>query len=191
MPNWCDTTYKCVSDDKKELRELKKVLDANFKRKTSRVRNGFGKLWIGNVIDQLGYDWHDYRCRGEITDYSLKGNVLTISQCTAWVEQEGFRHVLKKNFPGMKVYYLEEEPGCEVFHTNDTEGTYFPDRYFLDSYDEPMYFETLEEAAKYVSGVVGHEVNDDFDSIEEALDNYVESQDDDVFYSFHEITVCD
>jgi len=189
MPNWCDTTYRCVGD-KKEIRALKKVLDANNKRKTSRIRNGFGKLWIGNIIDQLGYNWQDFRCRGDITDYQMDGEVLVIYQSTAWTEAEGFREVIEKKFPSVTVYYRLEEPGCEVFCTNSFE--HFPDRYFLDSYDEPMYFEELSEAVKYVASLVGHDIEESVQAITEALDQYVEEhEDEDLFYSFHEFTETD
>lgn len=189
MPNWCDTTYRCVGD-KKEIKALKKILDSNNRRKTSRVRNGFGTMWIGNIIDQLGYSWEQYRCRGEITDYQMDEDVLVIYQSTAWCEQEGFREVIQLKFPSIKVYYREEEPGCDVFCTNSFEQ--FPDRYFLDSYDEPMYFETLAEASKYVASVVGHDVAEDFQAITDALDQYIEAnEDDDMFYSFHEFTEVD
>lgn len=65
-------------------------------------------------------------------------------------------------------------------------GDYFPDRYFLDNYDEPLYFKTIEEAAKSVSQIVGHEVAATVEAIEEALYDYEEDhEDEDVFYSFH------
>ncbi len=186
MPNWCDTTYRCVGD-KKEIEALKKVLDANNHRKTSRVKNGFGTMWIGNIINQLGYDWNKYRCRGEITDYQMDDDALVIYQNTAWCEQEGFREVIKKKFPSISVYYREEEPGCEVFSTNSFEA--FPDRYFLDSYEDPRYFESLSEATKYVSDMVGHEVEESVSAIEEALDTYVEEhENEDLWFSFHEFT---
>lgn len=186
MPNWCDTTYKCVGD-KKELRALKKVLDSNFKRKKTRVPNGFGKCWIGNIIDQLGYDWHKYRCRGEITDYSLDGEVLTINQQTAWCEQEGFRQVIEEKFASLKVYYQEQEPGCEVFSTNSFE--YFPEHYFLDSYEDWEYFKTIDEVAEHVKTIVGHEVEAELNAIQKELDAYVEDHDsEDLFYSLHEFT---
>lgn len=186
MPNWCDTTYKCVGNPK-EIRALKKVIDANFKRKNSRLPNGFGKCWIGNIIDQLGYDWNKYRCRGEITDYSLDGEVLTINQQTAWCEQEGFREVIKLKFPSITVYYQEQEPGCEVFYTNSFE--YFPDHYFLDSCEDWDYFETIEEVVEHVKSIVGHDVEADADKIQKALDAYVEEhEDEDLFYSLHEFT---
>ena len=43
---------------------------------------------------------------------------------------------------------MEEEPGCELFATNSFK--HFPECCLLDSYDEPLYFETIDEAAKYL-----------------------------------------
>jgi len=79
-----------------------------------------------------------------------------------------------------------------VFYTNDSNGTYFPDRYLLDNYDEPLYFETIEEAAECVSSIVGHKVHPAVKAIDEALENYLEEhEDEDVFYSFHEFIVVE
>ena len=191
MANQSDVVYNCIGDPK-EVRSLYKIINANDKRKTSRVKNGFGTLWIGNIIDALGEDWEKLRCRGEIIGYHIENNLLTIYQSTAWCEQEGFRECIEKKFPSIKVYYREEEPGNEVYYTNDTNGDYFPDRYLLDNYDEPLYYETIEEAAESVSGIVGHEVKATVEAIEEALNDYEEEhEDEDVFYSFHEFHICE
>ena len=189
MPNWCDTSYK-VCGDPKEVRSLYKIIDANARRKRPRVNNGFGTLWLGCIIDALGEDWEQYRCRGEITDYHLEDNILTINQNTAWCEQEGFRECIEKKYPSIKVYYIEQESGCDVFYTNDSSGTYFPERYFLDSYDDWYYFKKIEDAAKHVSGIVGYEVDPTVKAIDDALEDYVEEhEDEDIFYSFHEFKV--
>ena len=193
MPNWCDTTYKCVGDPK-EVRALHKILKCIDRRKTTIVRNGFGKWWLGNLVTKLGGKWEDYCCRGEIIDYSLDGDILIISQSTAWSEQEGVRRIIQEKFPSIKVYYREEEPGCGVYYTNDTTGDYFPETYFLDSYDEQLYFETIEDAAESVSGIVGCTVEATIDAIQEALEKYVEQKEssgEEVFYSFHEFKVID
>lgn len=192
MPNYCDTTYKCVGD-LNEVKSLHKVLKYIDKRKTSILKNGFGKWWLGNLVTKLGGDWEKYRCRGEITDYSLDENVLTINQCTAWCEQSGVRRIIEEIFPSIKVYYMEEESGCELFSTNDTSGLYFPSRYILDSTDEWEEFDTIDEAAKFVSKIVGKAVNASFDDVIEALEIYQEEHDDDVdkFFSFHQIEVVD
>ena len=121
MPNWCDTSYKCVGD-LKEVKSLHKVLKYMEKRKTSILKNGFGKMWLGNLVHKLGGDWEKSRCRGEITDFSLDGNVLTINQETAWCEQEGVRQIIEKTYPSIKVYFMEQEPGCGVFYTNDLQA---------------------------------------------------------------------
>ena len=191
MPNWCDVVYKCIGDPK-EVRSLYKIINANDKRKTSRVKNGFGTLWIGNIIDALGEDWEKLRCRGEIIGYHIENNLLTIYQSTAWCEQEGFRECIEKKFPSIKVYYREEEPGCDVYYTNDAERNYFPERYLLNNNDEPLYFNTIEEAAEYVSGIVNQKVEANMKAIEQALDNFEEeNEDDDVYFSFHQIQVVD
>ena len=193
MPNWCDTTYKCVGDPK-EVRALHKILKYIDRRKTTIVRNGFGKWWLGNLVTKLGGKWEDYCCRGEITGYSFDGDVLEIIQYTAWCEQEGVRRIIQEKFPSIKVYYREEEPGCEVYYTNDTTGDYFPETYFLDSYDEQRYFETIEDAAESVSEIVGCTVEATIDAIQEALEKYVEQKEssgEEVFYSFHEFIVID
>ena len=191
MANQSDVVYKCIGDPK-EVRSLYKIINANNKRKTSRVKNGFGTLWIGNIIDALGEDWEKLRCRGEIIGYHIENNLLTIYQSTAWCEQEGFRECIEKKFPSIKVYYREEEPGCNVYYTNDAERNYFPERYLLNNNDEPLYFNTIEEAAEYVSGIVNQKVEANMEAIEKALDNFEEeNEDDDVFYSFHEFQVVD
>ena len=183
--------YKCIGDPK-EVRSLYKIINANDKRKTSRVKNGFGTLWIGNIIDALGEDWEKLRCRGEIIGYHIENNLLTIYQSTAWCEQEGFRECIEQKFPSIKVYYREEEPGCDVYYTNDADRNYFPERYLLNNNDEPLYFNTIEEAAEYVSGIVNQKVEANMTAIEKALDNFEEeNEDDDVFYSFHEFQVVD
>ena len=142
------------------------------------------------MVTKLGGDWEKYRCRGEITDYSLDGNILTICQETAWCEQEGVRQIIEEKFPSIKVYYQEQETGCGVFYTNDATGDYFPERFFLDTGEDWEYFETIQEAAQYVSGIIGKEVKPDKNAIGEALNEYMEEQDDDdVWYSFHEFEV--
>lgn len=106
--------------------------------------------------------------------------------------ESGFRQCIERKFPSIKVYYREEESGCDVFYTNDADRIYFPERYFLDNYDEPLYYKTIEEAAESVSEIVGHDVAPTVEAIEESLNNYEEEHEDEaVFYSFHEFLITD
>lgn len=69
----------------------------------------------------------------------------------------------------------------------DKQLQHFPERYLLDSYDEPLYFEDIEEAAKCVSDIVGHPIEPNVEAIDAALDDYLaEHEDNDTWYSFHE-----
>ena len=165
------------------LHDALKYID---KRKTTIVPNGFGKWWLGNLVTRLGGNWEDYPCRGDITSYSLENETtLMIWQNTAWGEQEGVRRIIEEKLPSVKVYYQVEEPGCELYVTNSF--THFPERYLLDSYNEPLYFETIDEAAKCVSDIVGHPIEPSVEAIDQALDDYLQvHKDDDTWYSFHE-----
>ena len=191
MSNTCFTTYKVVSENKKDVTKLFKTIKRLDGRKTPLVKNGWydPKLWLGCLVKALGGDPQKVYCRGTITFYEMEDDVLTLNTETAWAEMSETRHFIESCFPGMKIYYIEEESGCERFYTNDSEGIYFKDRYYLDGFDDSEYFETLEEAAKYVKEIVGHEVEADFTAINKALSDYVEEHeedDPDCYYSFHE-----
>ena len=191
MSNTCFTTYKVVSEDKKDVTKLFKTIKRLDGRKTPLVKNGWydPKLWLGCLVKALGGDPQKVYCRGTITFYEMEDDVLTLNTETAWAEMSETRHFIESCFPGMKIYYIEEESGCERFYTNDSEGIYFKDLYYLDGFDDSEYFETLEEAAKYVKEIVGHEVEADLKAIDKALSDYVEEHeedDPDCYYSFHE-----
>lgn len=200
MPNWCSTTYICVGNPI-EIRQLHKAIVTNMRRKTSRVKNEFGTLWLGNIIDQLGGNWKDWRCRGSILNYyieraskvsSNKLVKLTIYQTTAWNEQEGFRKFIEQKFPSIKVYYLEIEPEDSRFRTNDDTGNYFPDRYLIDTHCGIKMFKTLEKVAEFASEKIERTVDANVGAIKKALDDIVfevDSEEEDIFYEFHEIQV--
>ena len=108
-----------------------------------------------------------------------------IWQNTAWGEEEGVRRIIEEKRPSIKVYFQEEEPECGLFATNSFE--HFPERYLLDSYDEPLYFEDIEEAAKCVSDIVGNPVEPNGEAINRALDDYLaEHEDNDTWHSCRE-----
>ena len=59
----------------------------------------------------------------------------------------------------MKVYFIVEEEGGEVYATNDKEGRFFDYRFLVDSCvdgaDEWEYFDTKEQALSYVARRTG------------------------------------
>ena len=178
MANICDVCYKCVGDSK-EIESLYNVLQSMNKPDAQSLENDYGNMWLGNLVHKLGGDWQKYRCRGEITDYSLTDGMLIINQFTAWCEQEGVRQIITEKFPSIKVYFEAMELDNEVFYTNDSTGTYFPYRYMIETECDCEEFTTLSQAAQYASKILGKELPPDEQVISAALDKYTSEQDDD------------
>lgn len=196
MPNWCDTIYQCVGP-KRDIGKLHGILQRMDSRQGSVMKNDFGTLWLGELVRELGYSWEKYACRGEIRDFSVSpdvydsdNEVLTITQETAWHEQKGVRECIEKRFPSVSVYFQDEEPGCELFLTNDYLGKYFPEQYYLDA---PPYgierFDSLDGLAKGISEIVGHKVGD-IDEINKAVAEYNKREEEnDKYIYFHEYDI--
>ena len=79
------------------------------------------------------------RLGGEIDDEpSLGENTLEFYAEERWGLQD-FEGLLRKKFPEIKVYWIVEESGCDVYATNDKEGKYFPERYWVDTAQDDIY----------------------------------------------------
>lgn len=200
MPNWCSTTYKCTGR-KKDLKKLYETLNHLKYSEKPKVDNGFGPLWLGCVVGALGGNWEEVACRGQVLDFSLNStkDVLTIIQETAWCEQSDFRGFLEFKFPGMKIFYQEEESGCDVYYTNDDTGCYFPERYILD-WDEGSetgydYYQNIEDVIGDMEDFTGekYEGPRTVAGVEEYLDEWnSREENEDVAYCYlHEFRFSD
>ena len=191
MPNWCYTDYR-ICGNKGELLELKEKLDYLNSLSEPYVENGFGNLWCGCLVQLLGGDLNEVPCKGEISEYDFSDCTLNLVVMSAWSELGEWRHFIESKFPKIEIYYRAEEQGNCYYETNDVEGLYFPDRCFIETYDGPECFTSLENTAKWVSELVGKEVKAEEDEIEKALDEYEAAEGkagNDVFYSFHSYSI--
>lgn len=85
---------------------------------------------------------------------------------------------------------MSEECGCGYYATNDREGKFFQDKYYLDSDElEQQYFTTLEDACKYICDLCGKKVSS-VSEIEQALSDYSESHNE-MYLQFIEYAVID
>ena len=76
---------------------------------------------------------------GEISDDpDLIDGVLWFWAEERWGLQD-FEELLRQKFPDIKVYWVVEESGCEVYCTNDKKGKYFPERYWVDTAQDDIY----------------------------------------------------
>ena len=193
MPNWASTNYVFKGASEEQAKDLYEKIETLNQMTEPLEKSDFGRLWMGCLVTLLGGDWDKVYCRGEIIDYNLTDDHVSIECETAWGEMPEFRHFLEQQYPDSKIYYQVEECGNCVYATNDVNGEYFKDRYCIDSYDGLEYFETIEEATEYIGEIIGKDLKPDFAEIESAIDDYMEEHDnsDESWMSFHRFEVID
>ena len=110
---------------------------------------------LGFTDDEL----ENKRLGGEISEKpTLDNGVLRFYAEEKWGLQD-FEELLRQKFSDIKVYWIVEESGCEVYCTNDKEGKYFPERYWVDTSQDNIYesehFETEEQMYKWLNEKYG------------------------------------
>ena len=189
MPNWAYTSY-VVKGSAEEVAALHKIIQDLEAREESYLPNGFGKLWLGNLVSIFGGDWEKIYCRGHILDYSLQEEILRMSVESAWGEMDETRHFLQTTFPSLEIYFQTEEPGMCIFQTNDATGAYFPERWLLDWNDEKEnlfiyeYFKDLPAVKQYLKeqGILTKDVFPSQGAIIAALEELQEQRPDDISF---------
>ncbi len=148
MPNWCSTAY-AIEGDAKEVKKLYKLMTKLQEQKEPSVKNGFGKTWLGCLVDALGGDCNKVHCRGEWSNLEMVGEVLKFTTETAWSPCDETLELVCNAFPTLNIYYQAEEPGIGLYCTNDLEGNYFPDKYIVDlcTPDDTWYKEYFSDLA--------------------------------------------
>ena len=120
MANWARTDYR-IEGNQKDLQEIYNLCKAFDNSERPVMEDGASKDWEGNIILALGIEKGESYLRGFIQSCELSDGLLCIEAEEAWGATD-FRHLLEKHYNGMKVYYIVEEDGCEVYATNDIDG---------------------------------------------------------------------
>ena len=115
-----------------------------------------------------------------------------------WSEErwglQDFNELLEAQFPDVKVYWIVEESGMEIYCTNDKEGRYFPERYCVDTAIDDMYdsecFETEEQVYKWLDELTHGKVKSEED-VEKFNAEHEDACDDENFIYVHEFEVED
>lgn len=192
MANYMLSDY-VIEGKKAELDEFEAMLRRleAMKEKDFLIKDvSWGSKWLGFIINELGQDWNGYNCKGAWYDLERRGDdALAITFESAWTAPEDMLALIAEKWPSFKYYFYREEPGSEVYETNDVEGKYFPRRYYLrgivprDSeeaedglleFDE--YLNTEEDALAYMCDKLNHPVKsiDDIEAWNEDLENLAE-----------------
>ena len=187
MANWAQTSYR-IEGNSEDLQKLNDLCKAFLSKERPVMEEGASEEWEGNIILALVIDKGSSYLRGFIQECELEDGVLCIEASEACGATD-FRHLLEGHYEDMKVYYIVEEEGCEVYATNDVEGKYFSYRFAVDSCvegeDEFEYFKTEAEALQYITG----RLNRNSISVEEIKEWNEEHELDDDYISLHEYEI--
>lgn len=178
MANWASTSY-VIEGSKEDVIKVYQVIDDFMEGRKKPVAEMASDGWEGNIVKTLGATNEQMKkyLRGFIQYYEYDGDVLRIDAEEAWGATD-FYEVLGELMPNLTIYFSVEELGCETYATNDAEGKYFSDRFYVESainnqYDHE-YFSEEEEAMSYVAELMGreHVTKEDIDKWNEEQEDY-------------------
>ena len=184
MANWASTSY-AIEGNKSDLERMFNVINDFVKSNVKPVEANASKEWEGNIVKALGASKEQMKnnyLRGFIQTYEIIDGVLYIEAEEAWGATD-FRHLLAKLMPKLTIYYIVEECGCEVYATNDCDGKYFTESYYVDICIDGDYFNdyfnTEEQVLSYVAQLLKKESVTMKD-----IDEWNEEQDDNENYIY-------
>lgn len=181
MANWCYTGIKIEDENAKEFFEkLKEWTSKDY------CDNGFGKMWLGNIIGNSGIDNRDsgdftLNCQGEITEmYMPDDNAIIISTETAWVPAlKMWRILLNTYLPDADLVYTAEECGMGIYVSNDP---YYVGNYVIDSNDDSIIESSSCISPKELQGILQNLLHTEETNIDKLMEMKEDSEFEDVFY---------
>lgn len=184
MANWASTSY-AIEGNKSDLESVFNVINDFVKSNVKPVEANASKEWEGNIVKALGASEEQMKnnyLRGFIQTYEIIDGVLYIEAEEAWGATD-FRHLLAKLMPELTIHYIVEECGCEVYATNDCDGKYFTESYYVDACIDEDYFSDYFNTEKQVLVYVAQLLNREVISMEE-IDEWNKEQDDSENYIY-------
>lgn len=189
MANRASTSY-VIEGSKAEVSKVYQVIDDFMSGRKQPVAETASDDWEGNIVKTLGATDEQMKkyLRGFIQWFDFDGCVLRIDAEEAWGATD-FYEVLGELMPNLTIYFSVEEPGCEIYATNDADGKYFADRFYVESAVNNNYaheyFTEKKDAMSYVAELLGRE-----NVSKEELDKWNEEQEDyDAYIYVHEYKV--
>ena len=184
MANWASTSY-AIEGSKSDLERVFNVINDFVKSNVKPVEANASKKWEGNIVKALGATDEQMKnnyLRGFIQTYEIIDGVLYIEAEEAWGATD-FRHLLAKLMPELTIYYIVEECGCEVYATNDCDGKYFTESYYVDICIDGDYFSEYFDTEKQVLAYVAQLLKKESVTMKE-IDEWNEEQDDNENYIY-------
>ena len=196
MPNWNTTDYTLYGNKeniKRLYTDLKKTVDIDRTKESKPFTFLGNSYWLGYIKKSLLPEVEEeLPVRGEISyieedieDHDNDMASLKLTTETAWVACSELMDKIARKYD-LQLFYYSEEPGCEIFETNDLEGQFYSFRYMVDSEKEGIeYYDTFEQVAEAIAKMTGIRLN----NISEADDKLSAFNNDDTFLIINEISV--
>lgn len=196
MPNWNTTDYTLYGNKdniKRLYTDLKNTVDIDRTKESKPFTFLGNSYWLGYIKKSLLPEVEEeLPVRGEISyieedieDHENDMASLKLTTETAWVACSELMDKIAGKYD-LQLFYYSEEPGCEIFETNDLEGQFYSFRYMVDSEKEGIeYYDTFEQVAEAIAKMTGIRLN----NISEADDKLSAFNNDDTFLIINEISV--
>jgi hypothetical protein len=191
MANMASVAY-AIEGTQESLLKIKEAINkAVNDKETKKYEEYFACLNLGFAEKFL----ENYRLGGEISEeVEIRDDVLRFWAEERWGLQD-FEELLRLKFPDITVYWIVEECGMEIYCTNDKEGKYFSDKYWVDTAQDGVYqseyFKTEEAMYKWLSEITNGRVKNKED-VEAFNSDYEDScAEDENFIYIHEFEVVE
>lgn len=191
MANMASVAY-AIEGSQDSLTRIKEAINKAVNNKDDKKYEEYITcLNLGFTEEEL----EKHRLGGEMyEEVEIKDDVLRFWAEERWGLQD-FEELLRQKFSDIKVYWIVEECGCGVYCTNDREGKYFPERYWVDTAQDDIYqseyFKTEEAMYEWLSKITNGRVKSKED-VEEFNSDYEDSgTDDENFIYIHEFEIVD
>ena len=170
MPNWNTTDYTLYGNKdniKRLYTDLKNTVDIDRTKESKPFTFLGNSYWLGYIKKSLLPEVEEeLPARGEISyieeeieDHDNDMASLKLTTETAWVACSELMDKIAEKYD-LQLFYYSEEPGCEIFETNDLEGQFYSFRYMVDSEKEGIeYYDTFEQVAEAIAKMTGIRLN--------------------------------
>lgn len=197
MANNCMTTYVLVCEDEKKLDRIYEAVKMCNQPEYKLAGNDGTPYWTGNIFRELGLKYESDRSFWY--DVSFDDGVLRIYEDAAWTRGSAMSQLVEQMEDpedadnDLVVYFYTEEPGCEIYESNDDCHLYFTDEYVVDACNgedyHQEYFDSFNCLLEDVNEFLGEELKfKTFDELETYLEAYNQNhRDDDAWVYIHEI----
>lgn len=191
MANDCLTHFVIECENKEKLERIHDAI-TKCNKPEYKPSDGSFRNWTGNIFKELGLKYESDRSFW--ADSEFDDGALHIFEDAAWTRGSAMRQLVEQmdgsdDDDGLSVYFYSEEPGCEIYESNDDCHLHFPDEYILDTCNGQEYYDDfsalLEDVNKHVGGCYKFNT---FEDLQEFLDVFNRERDNDDDWAYvHEI----